>query len=81
MLRVMWSLQACAMLPIFVYFIPEASNVQGGAPFQIVLYYLVPAEQKSMGFYLGWFLSVKHKSVVIKGSFTILKKNHGSSLV
>lgn len=56
------------------YITLETSNIQWGVPFQIVLYYLVPAKQKSMGFYSCWFLSVKHKFKVVKGSFLVLKK-------
>lgn len=55
----------------------ETSNIQWGVPFQIVLYYLVPAKQKSMGFYSCWFLSVKHKFKVVKSSFLVLKKVMG----
>lgn len=69
------------MLKILAYITLETSNVQGGVTFQIVLYYLVPAKQKTKGFYACWFLSVKRKFIVVKDFFLILKKNHGCSLV
>lgn len=56
MLHVMWNLQACATLSVFAYIALEASNVQGGVSFQIVLYYLVPAKQKSKGFFFFFML-------------------------
>lgn len=71
--RVMWNLQACAMLSILAYITLETSNVQGRVLFQTVLYYSVPAKQKWMGLYSCWFLSVKRKFLVAKGSFLILK--------